>query len=69
MNINATLFGQIIIILAIFMAIAGYYLGKRKTTTPVVTSVIAFFTAFVPPLCPICMRPLLESYTSNRHQG
>ena len=50
MNINATLFGQIIIILAIFMAIAGYYLGKRKTTTPVVTSVIAFFTAFVPPI-------------------
>ena len=50
MNINATLFGQIVIILAILMAIAGYYLGKRKTTTPVLTSVIAFFTAFVPPI-------------------
>lgn len=50
MNINATLFGQIIIVLAILMALAGYYLGKRKTTTPVVTSVIGFFTAFIPPL-------------------
>lgn len=50
MNINATLFGQIIIVLAILMTVAGYYLGKRKTTTPVVTSVIGFFTAFIPPL-------------------
>lgn len=50
MDINITVLGQIIIIFAIFMVIVGYYLGKRKTTTPVVTSVIALFTAFVPPI-------------------
>jgi len=48
MNINATFLGQAIIVLAVFMAIAGYYLGKRKTRTPVLTSIIAFFTAIVP---------------------
>jgi RsiW-degrading membrane proteinase PrsW (M82 family) len=48
MNINATLFGQIIVVLAIFMAVVGFYLGKRKTKNPILTSVIAFFTAVVP---------------------
>ena len=32
------------------MAIAGFYFGKRKTTSPIATSVIAFLTAFLPPL-------------------
>lgn len=48
MAINATFFGQIIIVFAIFMAIMGYYLGKRKTQTPILTAIIAFFTAIVP---------------------
>ena len=50
MNINATLVGETIIVLAIIMAALGYYLGKRKTQTPVLTSVLAFFSALVPPL-------------------
>jgi uncharacterized paraquat-inducible protein A len=30
------------------MAVVGFYLGKRKTKNPILTSVIAFFTAVVP---------------------
>ena len=50
MNINATLFGQVVIALAVVMAILGYYLGKRKTQTPILTAVVAFFTALIPPV-------------------
>ncbi len=50
MNINATLFGQVVFVLAIVMAVLGYYLGKRKTQTPVLTAVLAFFTALLPPV-------------------
>ena len=50
MNINATLFGQVVIALAVVMAILGYYLGKRKTQTPILTAIVAFFTALVPPV-------------------
>lgn len=50
MNINATLFGQVVITLAVVMAILGYYLGKRKTQTPILTAVVAFFTALLPPV-------------------
>lgn len=48
MNINATLFGQVVFVLAIVMAVLGYYLGRRKTQTPILTAVIAIFTAFLP---------------------
>ena len=50
MNINATLFGQFVFFLAIVLAFAGYYLGKRKTTTPKLIAVIGFFSALIPPL-------------------
>jgi Na+/proline symporter len=50
MNINATLIGQVIIVFAVLMAAVGYYLGKRKTQSPIITSVLAFFSALVPPV-------------------
>ncbi|MDO6566075.1 hypothetical protein Q4561_03305 [Alteromonas sp. 1_MG-2023] len=50
MNINATWIGQIIFVLALLMAALGYYLGKRKTQSPILTSVVAFFTALIPPI-------------------
>jgi hypothetical protein len=50
MNINATLFGQVIVVFALLMAALGYYLGKRKTRSPNLTAVVAFFSALVPPL-------------------
>ncbi|AVJ55845.1 hypothetical protein C5610_05650 [Idiomarina sp. OT37-5b] len=50
MEMNATIIGQSIILFAIVMAVLGYYLGKRKTTNPVLTAVIAALSALIPPL-------------------
>ena len=55
MNINATLFGQVIVVCALLMAALGYYLGKRKTQSPNLTAVVAFFSALVPPLAIILL--------------
>lgn len=50
MNIDATLVGQLIFVLAIVMAVVGFYLGKRKTQTPFLVSVLGFVSDLVPPL-------------------
>lgn len=44
MNIDANLLGQAVFILAIVFAGLGFYLGKRKTQTPILVSVLAFFS-------------------------
>lgn len=59
MGLNATIFGQIILLLAIIMAFLGYYLGKRKTQTPILTTVVAVISAFVPPLAILFLMALL----------
>jgi len=50
MNAPAPLIGQTILILAIIFAAIGFYLGKRKTETPVLVSVLALFSALIPPI-------------------
>ncbi|RWU07941.1 hypothetical protein EGC76_11795 [Pseudidiomarina gelatinasegens] len=50
MDLNATLVGQTIIILAVIFAIVGFYLGKRKTETPILVSILALFSALMPPI-------------------
>ncbi|NUZ11546.1 hypothetical protein HUZ36_12240 [Pseudoalteromonas sp. McH1-7] len=50
MNIDANLLGQAVFILAIVFAGLGFYLGKRKTQTPILVSVLAFFSAVAAPL-------------------
>ena len=59
MNVNATLFGLVVIVLAIVMAGLGYYLGKRKTQTPILTAVIACFSAVIPPVALIFLMVLV----------
>ncbi len=59
MNINATLLGQFIFALAIVMAILGYYLGKRKTQTPFLTSGLGFLSALIPPIALIFLIALV----------
>jgi RsiW-degrading membrane proteinase PrsW (M82 family) len=44
------LLGQTIFILAIVFAVVGFYLRKRKTETPVLVSVLAFFSALMSPI-------------------
>ena len=50
MNINAAFMGQFILVFAITMAAVCFYLGKRKTQSPVIASVIGFFSALIPPI-------------------
>lgn len=59
MGLNATIFGQIILVLAIIMAFLGYYLGKRKTQNPILTAIVAVVSAFVPPLAIVFLMALL----------
>lgn len=48
MDINLTLAGEIIFFVAITMGLAGYYLGKRKTNTPVLTAVSLAVSCIIP---------------------
>ena len=54
MNINATLLGEIIfisvIVIVIVTGVLSYYLGKRKTNTPIMATFIGVLLAFIPPL-------------------
>lgn len=49
MNINATLFGQVVLVLLPLMAVLSYYLGKRKTQTPKLAAFFGALLAFIPP--------------------
>ena len=48
MNICATLIGQIIFILIPVFAAISYYLGKRKTSTPIVVVIIGGLLGLIP---------------------
>lgn len=48
MNINATLFGQVIFAFAIMMAMTCFVLGKRKGEQPIITALIGFLSAMIP---------------------
>lgn len=50
MNINATLFGQLVFISMFIVGGLSYYLGKRKTSTPKVVTLIGVLLCIVPPL-------------------
>lgn len=62
---NATLVGQFIMVLAVIMAVVCFYLGKRKTQTPVLASIIGFFTALIPPLAIIYLIVLVVKKDVN----
>ena len=59
MAINSTFAGQIGAILAVFIIFSGYNLGKRKTESPILTTVLAYILAFVPPLAFIFLSTLV----------
>ncbi len=50
MNINATLFGQFIFLSMFIVGGLSYYLGKRKTATPKVATLIGVLLCIAPPL-------------------
>lgn len=48
MNINATFVGEFIALFALIMAAVCYYLGRRKTQTPVLAALLGFVLSIVP---------------------
>lgn len=50
MNINLLLFGQTLFGFMLVIGLLSYYLGRRKTQTPVVAAVIGVLLSLIPPL-------------------
>ena len=50
MNINGTLLGQIMFLLALIMGAVCYYLGRRKTQNPVIAGFLGGVLTLIPPL-------------------
>lgn len=48
MDINATLLGQFIVTCAVIIGFVSYYLGRRKTQTPIITGLLGFVLGFIP---------------------
>ncbi|MEO3867190.1 hypothetical protein [Rheinheimera fenheensis] len=49
MNINATLLGELIALFALIMGAVSYYLGRRKTQTPVLAGLLGVVLSLIPP--------------------
>ena len=50
MNINATLLGEFIVLFALIMGAVCYYLGRRKTQTPILAGLLGVALSIIPPL-------------------
>ncbi|WP_351014581.1 hypothetical protein [Shewanella sp. AC91-MNA-CIBAN-0169] len=48
MNINATLIGQLIVIFALLVGVISYFLGRRKTQSPIMAGVLGAVLSIVP---------------------
>ncbi|MGS0535384.1 hypothetical protein [Pseudoalteromonas sp. SaAl2] len=48
MSFNATLLGLIVLVLIPIFGLVSYFLGKRKTTTPIIVGIIGGFLGLVP---------------------
>ncbi len=68
MNINATLLGEIIFISVIVIGILSYYLGKRKTNTPKMATLIGVLLSIIPPLGLIYLAILVLKNDINQNK-
>ncbi|WP_126165872.1 hypothetical protein [Shewanella khirikhana] len=59
MNIDATLAGLVILVFALLMGAVSYYLGCRKTQTPILTAVLGMLLSLIPPLALIFVAVLV----------
>tara|TARA_B100002049_G_scaffold102151_1_gene75399 strand:- start:875 stop:1081 length:207 start_codon:yes stop_codon:yes gene_type:complete len=48
MSVSGSFIGFFILILIPFFSVISYYLGKRKTTTPVIVAIIGGLLGFMP---------------------
>ena len=67
MDINATSLGQMIFISVIVISVLSYYLGKRKTNTPKMATLIGALLSFVPPLGLIYLAILILKNDINQN--
>lgn len=49
MNINATLLGEIMFVFVLIMGALSYYLGRRKTQTPILAGLLGMTLSIIPP--------------------
>jgi len=49
LNINATLLGEFIALFALIMGAVCYYLGRRKTQTPILAGLLGAVLSIIPP--------------------
>lgn len=49
MNINATLLGEIMIVFILVVGALSYYLGRRKTQTPILAGLLGVVLSIIPP--------------------
>lgn len=49
MNINATLLGEIMIVFILVVGALSYYLGRRKTQTPILVGLLGLVLSIIPP--------------------
>jgi hypothetical protein len=50
MNSNGTVLGELIVLLALIMAGVCYYLGRRKTQTPILAGFLGAVLTLIPPM-------------------
>ncbi|RUO38616.1 hypothetical protein CWE13_02935 [Aliidiomarina shirensis] len=50
MDINVTLIVPIMFLLMLFVGVPSYYLGRRKTQTPVLAGLLGVVLCIIPPL-------------------
>jgi len=50
MDINATMYGELIIVFAIIISSLSYYLARNKTKSPVKYAITGFISSLIPPL-------------------
>ena len=48
MEINATIIGQFVIISCLVIGLVSYYLGRRKTQTPLLAGLLGFVLSLIP---------------------
>tara|TARA_R110002033_G_scaffold1302_3_gene11951 strand:+ start:2635 stop:2937 length:303 start_codon:yes stop_codon:yes gene_type:complete len=48
MNFNATVVGQVIVIFALVVGVTSYFLGRRKTQSPILAGVLGAVLSIVP---------------------
>jgi|TARA_R110000868_G_scaffold156442_4_gene383315 hypothetical protein len=50
MTLSPVLFAMAVLPFMIIVGVLGYYLGRRKTNTPVITAILGAIGGIIPPL-------------------